>query len=92
MIFTSFMKLKAFQASQIWHVLRTMSWYDTCKIFRKNSNHNRNGSGFCEAPLKCNFTTAMVRISIQRDKQDNLCKFSITFHVAKDSKNFKKMS
>ena len=51
------------------------------KISRKNFNNNRNGIGLCEAPLRFNFTTAMVRISTQRDKQDNLCNFSTKFSV-----------
>ena len=55
--FTILIGLNSFQLSQIWQMLRTIHWYDTCKISRQNSYHDKNGSGFCKAPLKCNFTT-----------------------------------
>ena len=50
---------KSFQLTQIWQVLRKISRHDTGKISIKNFHHERNGSRFCEAPLKCNFTTWM---------------------------------
>ena len=49
-IFTGFIGLKLMQLFQIWQVWRTMIWYDTCKISRKNSNYNRKVLIFVKPP------------------------------------------
>ena len=54
-----------FPLSQIWQVLKTIYKYDTYKFSRKNSHHDRNGSGFFEAPLKCSFTTWMSGLAFK---------------------------
>ena len=61
--------------SKIWQMLKTMIWYDTCTISWENSHHDRNGSGFCEAPLKFNFTTWMSGLAFRETSKTFFARF-----------------
>ena len=59
------------------------------KFKEKNSDHDSNDIGFCDAPLKYNFTSWTIILGLHRDKQGSL-RTSYLHQSATDHKHFKK--